>query len=121
MFHPPDPAIAEPVGKPDSDPAAFLVPSQSDPIESLFVLAGHIRGFEYVQVTGRERCPTWDEMCQIKSMFWDAEDVCFQLHPARSRYVNKSEFSLWIWRPTDCEIPQPPLHHETINHQKELS
>lgn len=113
MFHTPDPTIAEPVGNPESEPAAFLMDSPFDQVVSLFVLSGRLQGWEYCQVTAPERCPTWDEMKAVKDLFWDAEDCCLQLHPPQSRYINKSVFSLWVWRPTDSEIPQPPLHRES--------
>lgn len=112
MFHQPDSSIAELVGKSEADPAMFRVPSPTDIFCELMVLVGRLPGWEYAQVTAPHRCPSWHEMKFIKDCCWDEEDVCFQLHPAKSRYVNKSEFSLWIWRPTDAEIPQPPLSRE---------
>lgn len=68
--------------------------------------------WEFVGVEAPYRCPTWLEMKQVRDMCFDAEDCCFQLHPPASRYVNSSEFALWIWRPTGCAIPQPPLWRE---------
>lgn len=52
--------------------------------------------------------PTWDEMCFIKSLFWDDEDVVMQLHPKKSEYVNNHPFVLHLWRPLKSEIPTPP-------------
>lgn len=52
--------------------------------------------------------PTWDEMCFVKSLFWDEEDVVMQLHPKRSEYVNNLGSVLHLWRPTAAEIPTPP-------------
>jgi hypothetical protein len=31
-------------------------------------------GWEHVSVSRTDRCPTWDEMCKVKDMFWSAED-----------------------------------------------
>lgn len=52
--------------------------------------------------------PTWVEMCFIKSLFWDDEDVVMQLHPKKSEYVNNHPCVLHLWRPTKTEIPTPP-------------
>src|SRR5580658_4748259 len=47
--------------------------------------------FEHVSVSLAHRCPTWEEMCKIKDLFWDDEDVVVQFHPAKSEYVNFSK------------------------------
>ena len=47
-------------------------------------------------------------MCQIKAMFWDAEDVVLQYHPRESDYVDVHPFCLHLWRPVGIEIPTPP-------------
>jgi hypothetical protein len=47
-------------------------------------------------------------MCFIKDLFWDAEDVVIQYHPAKSEYVNMHENTLHLWRPVGKEIPTPP-------------
>lgn len=41
-------------------------------------------------------------------MFWDAEDVVMQLHPAQSVYVNHHPGCLHLWRPVSIAIPTPP-------------
>lgn len=56
----------------------------------------------------RQRTPTWAEMCFIKSLFWDAEDIVMQLHPRASEYVNQHPHTLHLWRPLDAPIPEPP-------------
>jgi hypothetical protein len=53
------------------------------------------------------RCPTWEEMCYIKKMFWDEEDCVIQYHPSKSEYVNYHPFVLHLWRPTNQVIPIP--------------
>jgi hypothetical protein len=32
--------------------------------------------------------PEMEDMCWIKGMFWDAEEVVVQFHPPASEYVN---------------------------------
>jgi hypothetical protein len=54
------------------------------------------------------RCPTWEEMCFVKDLFWDEEDCVVQYHPPRSEHVNMAPFCLHLWRPTKDEMPRPP-------------
>lgn len=54
-----------------------------------------------------ERCPTWEEMCYIKSLFWEDEDSVMQLHPPKSQWINNHPYCLHLWKPTDKEIPLP--------------
>lgn len=56
----------------------------------------------------KSRIPTWKEMCHVKDLCWDAEDVVMQLHPRRSEYVNNHPNVLHLWRPLDAVIPEPP-------------
>lgn len=64
--------------------------------------------WEHVSISLPMRCPTWDEMCFIKSLFWDDEDCVMQLHPPRSQWVNNHSFCLHLWRSVGKSIPQPP-------------
>lgn len=56
----------------------------------------------------REKTPTWSEMCQVKNMFWDEEDLVIQFHPKKSEYVNLHPNTLHLWKPVGQEIPTPP-------------
>ena len=42
-------------------------------------------------------------MCVIKDCFWNEDEVCMQLHPAKKDYVNNHNYCLHIWK-----IPTPP-------------
>lgn len=64
-------------------------------------------GWEHVSVSHASRTPTWDEMCFIKDLFWDAEDVVVQFHPKKSEYVNLSKNCLHLWRKIGEEFPTP--------------
>lgn len=65
-------------------------------------------GWEHVSVTlTLPRCPTWEEMCEVKSIFWDKDDVVIQYHPAEKDYVSCHPFCLHLWRPTNQELPVP--------------
>lgn len=56
----------------------------------------------------RQFTPTWVEMCAVKDIFWDKEDVVIQIHPRESEYVNNHANVLHLWRPVGIELPTPP-------------
>jgi hypothetical protein len=74
----------------------------------LRVIASDGEGWEHVSVSLPNRCPTWKEMCLVKSLFWDDDDCVMQLHPPRSDWVNNHPYCLHMWRPIGVEIPRPP-------------
>lgn len=69
-------------------------------------------GWEHVSTravdNGQDEIPTWEEMCAVKSFFWDAEDWVIQYHPAESEYVNNNHYVLHLWRPVLVAFPTPP-------------
>lgn len=68
----------------------------------------HLAGWEHVSVSLPHRCPTWEEMAHVKSVFWDRDDCVVQYHPPESEYVNTHPFCLHLWRPIHQAIPLPP-------------
>ena len=56
----------------------------------------------------RTLTPRWEEMCEIKDLFWDGEDVVIQFHPRKSEYINNHPNTLHLWRPIDVEVLTPP-------------
>ncbi len=78
--------------------------------EVLQIIASNGAGWDHVSVAPRykKRCPTWEEMCFIKNLFWDPEEPVVQYHPPRSHYINNHEFVLHLWKPQDLTIPTPP-------------
>lgn len=75
--------------------------------QDVFVIAGEAFGWEHVSVSRRDRCPTWEEMCQVKDLFWGAEDCVVQFHPPQSEYVNNHPRCLHLWRQIGAEFPMP--------------
>lgn len=65
-------------------------------------------GWDHVSVSYRDRCPTWDEMCKVKDIFFQADECCVEYHPPKKDYVNVYPYCLHIWRPQDAAIPTPP-------------
>lgn len=67
-------------------------------------------GWEHVsvEVGSAKRIPTWEEMCRIKDLIWNEDEVVIQIHPAKKDYVMVHYYVLHLWRPVDQEIPLPP-------------
>lgn len=91
--------------KKDDDGGAFLIPFEG---RNLQVIASHGLGWEHVSVSLNHRCPSWREMCYIKDLFWNDDDVVMQLHVAKKNHINVHPFCLHMWRPLDAVIPLPP-------------
>lgn len=56
----------------------------------------------------RPRTPSWKEMCWIKDLFWDEEELVVQFHPPKSAYVNVHDNTLHLWAVIGATIPMPP-------------
>jgi hypothetical protein len=54
--------------------------------------------WEHVSVSCVDRCPTWEEMCRVKALFWTDEETVLQFHPLREKYVNCHRFVLHLWK-----------------------
>lgn len=76
-----------------------------------FVIASDGESWEHVSVhivsNGKQRTPTWSEMCKIKDLFWSEDDCVVQYHPAKSEYVNTHKHTLHLWRPIIEFLPKP--------------
>lgn len=79
---------------------------------SFIVVASNGCGWEHVSASPcsnkRNNCPTWEEMCGIKDMFFLPEERVVQYHPPKSEYVNQHPYCLHLWRPTADKMPYPP-------------
>lgn len=77
--------------------------------KSFFIIASNGGGWDHVSIHRYNgKIPTWEEMCAIKDMFFDPEEVVVQYHPKKSEYVNIHTGCLHLWRPTTKELPTPP-------------
>ena len=65
-------------------------------------------GWDHVSVSFMNRCPTWDEMCKVKDVFFRDDECCVEYHPPKSEYVNIHPYCLHIWKPQNGEIIMPP-------------
>lgn len=77
----------------------------------LVVIASDQMGWEHVSVSVRDhpdRIPSWEEMCAVKEMFWEDDEVVMQLHPTKEDWIDCHPGCLHLWRPLEAEIPLPP-------------
>lgn len=84
---------------------AFIIPGPCG--SDLRCIVSDGAGWEHVSVSTQKRCPNWKEMCMIKEIFWDDEDVVIQYHPKKSEYINNHPYCLHLWRPIGVELPTP--------------
>ena len=89
----------------DETCGAFIVPLKHS--QMVRVIASAAMGWEHVSVSRKDRCPTWDEMCQVKDLFWDDQDCVVQFHPPKAEYVNNHPNCLHLWRPIGWDIRTP--------------
>lgn len=89
----------------DETCGAFIVTLKHKQMVRAIASAG--MGWEHVSVSRKDRCPTWDEMCQVKDLFWDEDDCVVQFHPPKAEYVNFHENCLHLWRPIGWDIRTP--------------
>lgn len=83
---------------------AFKIPKGK---KKIAVIASDGMGWGHVSVSLRHRCPTWEEMCFIKDLFWDPEETVIQFHPPKSKYINNHRYGLHMWRPIETLIQLP--------------
>lgn len=83
----------------------FVVPYK---MEILRVVASNEEGWEHVSVSLRHRCPTWEEMCYIKNLFWEEDVAVVQFHPKKSDYINHHQFCLHMWKQIGVNWVSPP-------------
>ena len=90
----------------DATCGVFRVKVRGGP--QLRIVASSDDGWEHVSVSLEHRCPTWEEMAYVKSLFFTDEETVMQLHVPVATHINEHNYCLHLWRPTDVEIPRPP-------------
>lgn len=76
---------------------------------------GHLRiiaasGFawDHVSVSCEGRVPDYQEMKNVKRLFFKADEWAMELHAPEVRHINVHPYVLHLWRPQDGSIPIPP-------------
>src|SRR6266853_2919788 len=83
----------------------FMIPGRNANGRGLKVLAvdGEENGWEHVSVSieDSKKCPSWEEMCIVKRLFWPPEACVVQFHPAEADYINRHPGVLHLWSRVD--------------------
>ncbi|MHC4750250.1 MAG: DUF7694 domain-containing protein [Planctomycetota bacterium] len=86
---------------------ACIVCSDGDEWDHVSVHVEHFRP----KLNKHDTCtPTWEEMCMVKTLFFDKDEWVMQLHPPASANINIHEHTLHLWRPQKKNIPRPPTY-----------
>lgn len=96
----------------DDQTGMFILPNAKTK-KGLFILckASGGEGWEHVSISipSENRCPTWEEMCFVKDLFWnDPDDVVIQFHPAKKDYISQHDYCLHLWRKVGTNFETPP-------------
>ena len=73
---------------------------------TLTVVADDKDGWEHVSVSvfqSNTKMLTWEEMCEVKEIFWRPDEEVHQIHPKKSEYVHgvgTKKNVMHLWRPT---------------------
>ena len=97
----------------DGANGALVIPS-CESHRKLLILVSNGMGWEHLSVHAvgknkESRLPNYQEMCYLKNLFWEDEDVVVQFHPKKSEYVNQHPHTLHLWRSIDKEFPTPQM------------
>ncbi|MCD8322376.1 MAG: hypothetical protein LUC89_05770 [Oscillospiraceae bacterium] len=65
---------------------------------------------EHISISHRNEkiYPTWDELCEIKDIFFLPEEACVQFFPRKSEYVNIKGNCFHLWRPVNDMLDMRP-------------
>lgn len=72
------------------------------------VIASSECGWHHVSVSTSNRCPKWNEMCEIKDMFFERDEMVIQYHMPENDNINLHQYCLHMWKPTEEKVPVPP-------------
>jgi hypothetical protein len=65
---------------------------------AMCIVASNGMGYDHVSVSFAKRCPTWEEMCMVKDIFFDDVETVIQFHPKKSEYINNHPYCLHLWK-----------------------
>ena len=71
-----------------------------------FVCGWNEDGLDHVSVAPfkKSKTPTWAQMCEVKDVCFYDNETAYQIHPAKSEYVNVVGNCLHLWARTDGKV-----------------
>ena len=106
------------VSKPGDTFGAFIIADPASKGVELRVIANdgsdpeypwdHISCHAYDHFFKKVRTPAWEQMCFLKSLFWEEDECVIQYHPAKDDYVNLHPHVLHLWKSVKEPFPMPP-------------
>jgi hypothetical protein len=106
-----------PFGSPPGEPyGLFEIPGRHANGRRLRIIACDASepvaaGWEHVSVSLPDsplKCPSWEEMCLVKALFWEPDTCVLQFHPPETEYVNNHPGCLHLWHYATGPFPTPP-------------
>ena len=62
--------------------------------------------WQHVSVSLPTRCPTHEEMCFVKSLFWTDDETVVHFYPKKDEHINNHTYCLHLWMHKDGhELP----------------
>lgn len=88
--------------------ACYLNDKRYKAPREMAIIASWSGGWKHVSVSLARRCPTWEEMCRVKDIFWGEDECVVQFHPPKSEYVNLHPYCLHLWKKIGEKADLPP-------------
>lgn len=82
---------------------------QTNDSRQLLVIASDGPDWEHVSASNPAFTPSWEDMCWLKSLFFEPHEWVVQYHPSENSHINLHPHCLHLWRPLGCVLPVPPM------------
>ena len=98
------------------------IPERTVPTEIVFYLVEGLKimptnnpavGWDHISISPQRAeslTPTWEQMCRMRDLFFNDDEVVLQYHPPLQNHVNCATNTLHLWRCQNAEIPLPPCY-----------
>lgn len=93
------------------DGMSGMVYSKAQGRPCMAVIASWGGGWEHVSVSLKKRCPTWEEMCMVKDIFFRDDECVVEFHPPKKDYVDLMPYCLHMWKKIGEEYKLPPKEY----------